>query len=270
MVSTGLLALSIGVLLAGAATPVAAQDGPPVTVSAGVDVPSLYYFRGFRQETEPKLTMQPWVDVGVPLMTEGEGALKSTTLNVGLWNSWHTGSSGSGDGGPGFFYETDFYATLTLGLENMTIATTYTAYTYPSPDFDAIHEILGKVSFPHMLAPYGLIAYEFLDCEACHKSTYAEVGIAPAFPLGDAETVPTLTIPVKIGLGVDGYYAEGASFGFASVGGTVTYPVSPMATVKFGGEVLMLGDGAEELNFDESFETSSTGFVVFGGVALTF
>jgi hypothetical protein len=237
-------------------------------VTAGIDVPSLYYFRGFRQEVSPKLTMWPWADVGVPILVDGEGSVKSASLNIGMWNSLHTGSSGT-DGGPGLLYETDIYATIGLGFEGFSLATTYTAYTYPAPDFEPIHEIMFKASVPNMLAPYGLVAIEFIDCDGCPKGTYAELGVGPSFPLGE-EGSATLTVPIKVGLGLKDYYEDGVSFGFASVGGTIGYPVNEKVSLKFGAEVLMLGDVAEGFNFNDNFETSKTGFVVFGGIGFTF
>src|SRR6188508_3791467 len=71
--------------LAAQATPAPAQapaPAPPakkVKTTVGADIPSSYFFRGFRQETDPAFTFQPFIDVAVT----GEKA----SLNVGLWNS---------------------------------------------------------------------------------------------------------------------------------------------------------------------------------------
>lgn len=251
-----------------APVPALAQDSP-LAVTAGVDFPSLYYFRGVRQEVDPKLTMQPWIDVGVPLM-EGDGAIQSANLNVGSWNSWHTGSSGSGDGGPGFLYETDFYATLGLGFSGFTLATTYTAYTYPSPDFDAIHEIAFRGTVAHMLAPYVLLAQEFAEDD---PGTYLELGVGPSFALSDEEGGPTLAVPVKIGLDVNDYYGGDTGYSFFSVGGTVNYPLPEQSWgtwgLRAGLEVLALSDTLEGFNFNGD-DFSSTGFIGFGGLTFAF
>jgi hypothetical protein len=241
-----------------------------VALSGGVDFPSLYYFRGWRQEVDPKLTMWPWIDVGAPLF-EGQGTLQSASLNVGLWNSWHTGSSGSGEGGPGLFYETDFYATLGLGFEGFSVATTYTAYTYPSPEgVDPIHEIAFKGAVAHMLAPYGLLAFEFAEEE---PGTYLELGIGPSFALTAEEGGPSLTIPAKVGFDLKDYYGGDTGFAFFSVGGTVTVPVAETSSgswsVRGGLEVLALSDTLEAFNFDGE-DVSSTGFVGFGGIVFSY
>jgi hypothetical protein len=247
---------------AGAAS---AQD---VAVSGGLDVPSIYYFRGFRQETDPGLTLWPWVDVGVPLAEGGDTGIQSMNLNIGSWNSFHTGSNN--DVFDGAFYEADIYATLGLGFSNFTLATTYTAYTYPAPDFEAIHEIAFKGTFSHMLAPYGLIAFEFADCDGCPKGTYGELGIGPSFPLTAEEGGPTLAVPVKIGLDLNDYYGGDETFGFFSVGGTVTVPLQQGWSVKGGAEFLAFGDTLEAVNIDDEGETSSTGLVGLIGVGFSF
>jgi hypothetical protein len=250
-----------------------------VAVGAGVDFPSLYYFRGVRQETDPKLTMQPWVDVGGTLM-EGDGALKSVSLNVGSWNSIHTGSNNDEEVYDGSFYESDFYTTLGLGFGAFSLATTYTAYMYPAPEFDTIHEIAFKGSYSHMLAPYALLAIEFDDCDACSKGTYLELGVAPAFPLTDEEGGPTVTVPAKLSFDVNKYYdylwIEDGEEGFAffSVGGVVTYPMGDIGpgswSLRGGIDLLFLSDVLERGNFKEDGESSSVGFVGFGGISFSF
>lgn len=255
--------------LAGAFTvmtpaPVDAQ----VAVSAGVDFPSLYYFRGVRQETDPALTMWPWVDVGIPIM-EGDGMIQSATLNIGSWNSIHTGSNN--DAFDGAFYEADIYATLGLGFSGWTLGTTYTAYTYPAPDFDAIHEIAFKGTVSHMLAPYGMIAFEFAED---NPGTYLELGVGPSFALTSEEGGPTLAIPAKIGFDLNDFYGGDSGYGFFSIGGTVTYPLPEQSWgtwgLRFGAEVLALSDTLEFFNVNEDLDTSSTGFVGFGGITFAF
>ena len=57
-------ALGIGLLSSLFAGPALAQTAPAansgaIKLTAGVDFPSVYYFRGIRQETDPKFTMLP-------------------------------------------------------------------------------------------------------------------------------------------------------------------------------------------------------------------
>ena len=161
----------------------------------------------------------------------GDGGLKSVGVNFGVWNSLQTGSSGS-DGPTGkLHYEEDFYATLALGFGGgVGLATTYTSYTSPNGMFTTVKEIAFKVSKTHMLAPYGLVAFELDDDGQADggtkKGTYLELGVGPSWPLGGGKA--TLTVPVKIGLSLKDYY-EGldgdSKFGFFDVGALITVPL---------------------------------------------
>jgi hypothetical protein len=264
---TRALGIAAGAAVISVMTPVPALA--QVAVSGGVDFPTLYYFRGVRQEVDPALTMWPWVDAGVPIMAEGDGAIQSANLNIGSWNSIHSGSNN--DAFDGAFYESDFYATLGLGFSGWSLATTYTAYMYPSPDFDAIHEVMFRATASHMLAPYGLFAQEFAEDD---PGTYLELGIGPSFALSDEEGGPTLAVPVKAGFDLNDYYGGDSGFSFFSAGGTVTYPLTTgdwgSASLRGGLEVLALSETLEAFNVDDELDTSATGFVAFGGIAFSF
>jgi hypothetical protein len=244
----------IGVLLTPA--PASAQ----VKVTGGVDFPTLYYFRGFRQEVDPALTVQPYVDVGGTLMS-GDGAVKSASLNLGSWNSIHTGSNK--DAFDGAFYESDFYATLGLAFSQMALATTYTAYTYPAPDFDTIHEIAFKGTSTHKWAPYGLIAFEFAED---NPGTYLELGVGPSFPLSGGAT---LAVPIRAAFDLKDYYTiDGDKFGYFAAGGTVTIPRGKWS-IKLLADVYVFGDTLEAANFDDDGDTSQVGFVGLAGIGFS-
>ena len=66
-----------------------------MTLTAGLDFASAYLFRGIFQE-DSGVIVPPFVDVGVSLYN-GDGALKNVTVNGGMWNSLHSGPSGSGN-----------------------------------------------------------------------------------------------------------------------------------------------------------------------------
>src|SRR3954453_6812896 len=193
------VALSMCMSGAAAAQPAATDPNPgALTFTGGLDVPTLYFFRGIRQETDPKLTLWPYGDIGIALMS-GDGGLKSVGVNFGVWNSLHTGSSGT-DGASGrLHYEEDFYTTLSLGFGNgITIAPTFTAYTSPNFGFNTVKELSFKVSKTPMLAPYGIPAFELGDEAGVNfgtadlgtagpenkKGVYLELGAAPSFPIG--------------------------------------------------------------------------------------
>jgi hypothetical protein len=274
------IALLAIIFLAAAAGPALAQAADPnpgaITLTTGLDIPSVYFFRGIRQESDPKITMFPYGDVGIALFS-GDGGVKSASINFGVWNSLQTGSSGS-EGSPGkqAHYEEDFYATFSLGFAGATTAgVTYTAYTSPNGMFRTVKEVLFKVSQGSKFAPYGLVAFELSEGQAdggANKGTYAELGVAPSFPLGGGKA--TLAIPVKLGLSLKDYYegADGDSkFGYIDVGALVTVPLTGVPSsfgswnIHGGVDVFGFGDTTKAFNKGDSAQV-----IAMGGIGLSY
>jgi hypothetical protein len=241
-------------LLTFAAGNARAQDDPnpgAITLTTGIDFPSVYFFRGIRQEADPKFTMFAFGDVGIALGSRA-------SVNFGVWNSLHTGSSGSDVPDNSIHYEEDFYVMLNLSAgRGITVTPFFTAYTSPNETFRTVKEFAFKVAHASRFAPYGLIAFE-LSGQAdggSDEGTYGEIGIGPSWPLG--ENGVTLGIPVKLGFSLGDYYeanGEDNGFGFFDIGALVTVPFSSAPT-KFGtwnlhGGVnyLALGDGTKSFN----------------------
>jgi hypothetical protein len=245
--------------------PAAAQSPDPntgaLTITGGFDVLNAYMFRGIPQdEGDFGSVMWPYADLGIAL-SSGDGWLKSVGVNLGTWNSLHTGGAGL-DGPTGrLWYESDFYATLGLGLGGGTsFGMTYTAYTSPNGLFSTVKELAFKFAVDDSrylggaaVKPYVLVARE-LDEEdggqadgGFELGTYLELGVAPGYTTSRFG----FAVPVKVGLSLDNYY-EGADgderFGFFSLAGIVTVPFSSAPTrfgswnVHGGVEYLRLGD----------------------------
>jgi hypothetical protein len=223
-----------------------------------------YVFRGIVQEADPKVTFWPYADLGISLFS-GDGGLKSAGVNFGVWNSLQTGSSGLDGPTEGLHYEEDFYATLALGFGGgVTFGTTYTAYTSPNGLFGTTQEIAFKVSKAHMIAPYGLVAFELdgaADGSDSGTGTYLELGVGPSWSLADGKA--TIAIPLKVGLSLSDYYEHPAgtgdeTFGFFDVGALVTVPLSGIPSqfgawnVHFGADVLVFGDTTKAFNSGDS------------------
>ena len=245
----GWSALASAAMVTLLAAPAAAQeptDPNPgnVTVTVGLDFLNQYMFRGIRQNST-EVVMWPAADLGLAFYS-GDGALKSAGVNVGTWNSLHTGDTGS-DGPSGkLWYESDFYASLNLGFGGgVALGTTYTAYTSPNSMFTSVKELAFKLSADDTaylgraaLKPYALVAVEFDTDPARGQADggleggrYLELGIAPGY----AGAAASLALPVKVGLSLGNYYElDGIdnTFGFFSVGGLVTVPVG--GTTRFG------------------------------------
>jgi hypothetical protein len=259
----------------GAAGTAYAQSDPnpgALTLTAGLDVPTLYFFRGIRQEADQKLTLWPYGDLGIALFS-GDGGLKSVGVNVGIWNSLHTGSSGSDSPFGGLHYEEDFYTTLALGFgSGVGVGTTFTAYTSPNALFTTVKELSFKVTKTHMLAPYGILAFEIGGDESGQadgghtfggsKGTYLELGVGPSWPLGE---IATLAVPVKFGFSLKDYYERidengdvtDEKFGFFDIGGLVTFPLTGIPS-SFGAwnfhaglDVLVFGDTTKAANLGD-------------------
>ena len=274
--------LAAAILLTGAASTARAQDDPnpgAITLATGVDFPSVYFFRGIRQEADPSLTMFAFGDVGISLFSNDDG--QSVSMNFGVWSSLNTGSSGSGSDipGKGSHYEEDFYAMLNLGVgKGITISPFYTAYTSGNGSFGTVKELAFKFAHASRFAPYGLVAFE-LSGQAdggSEEGTYAELGAAPSFPLGGGGA--TLGIPMKLGFSLSDYYeanGEDNGFGFFDIGALVTVPFSSAPT-KFGtwnlhGGVnfLALGDGTKSLNVKDG-EPEGSQVIVSIGIGMTY
>jgi hypothetical protein len=247
-----------------------AQDDPnpgALSFTGGLDVPSVYFFRGIRQEADPKLTLWPYGDLGIALYS-GDGGVKSVGINIGVWNSLHTGTSGTGGLTERLHYEEDFYTTLSLGFGGgVTLGTTFTAYTSPNSMFTTVRELSFKLSKAHMLAPYALLARE-LGAEpgkyqadgGSEGGTYLELGVGPSWALGGGAA--TFAVPVKLGLSLSNYYEglndagdlEDQKLGFFSIGGLITLPLTGVPSsygawnIHGGLDVLTFGDTTKALN----------------------
>jgi len=260
------------ILLAFVAAPAAAQEPPDpnpgsLTLTASMDFLNAYMFRGIRQD-DTEVIMWPAADLGIAVYS-GDGGVKSVGVNVGTWNSLHTGAAGS-DGPSGkLWYEGDFYATLGLGLGGgVGVSTTYTAYTSPNNLFSTVKEIAFKLGVDDSvylgaaaLKPYALLARE-LDTApglgqadaGLNAGTYLEFGVAP----GWAGEAASLAFPLKVGLSAGDYYElAGAdhTFGYFSVAGIATVPLG--GTTSFGAwnlhggvEFQALGETTEAINGD--------------------
>jgi len=240
-----------GMLLVGA--PAFAQDKDPnpgaMTLTGSFDFLNRYMFRGIRQNSTG-IAMWPAVDLGIATYS-GEGGLKSVGINLGTWNSLHTGDTGS-DGASGkLWYESDFYAALGFGFGGGTSFTaTYTSYTSPNGSYSTVKEIMFKLGVDdssHLgkaaVKPYVIVAREF-DTQidgltngqadaGLNAGTYFEIGGAPSYSASKG----SVAIPIKAGFSLGDYYempvtGEDNKFGFFSIAAIGTVPLG--GTTNFG------------------------------------
>ena len=256
--------------------PVAAQtSGDPnpgaITLTGSMDVSNAYLFRGIPQD-DTGLILWPAADLGL-MLKSGSGTVRSITVNVGMWNSLHTGITGADGPNGKLWYESDFWTSVGVGLPgHVNVSATYTAYTSPNGAFPSVKEVsLRASSGVRGTNAYALVAFE-LEGQAdggAVEGRYLELGAAPSLGLGGL----TVAVPVKVGLSLDGYY-EGLRgderFGFFSVGGSVTVPLSNERSrfgrwnVHGGADYVRLGD-SNALRLGDN-----TKVIISGGLGLSY
>ena len=223
-----LAVLAAVVLTAGTA---AAQNDGRVSVGAGIDFVSSYYFRGIVQETGGFIA-QPYLEAGLSLY---EGDNGSVSLAAGTWNSLHSRGDAGFGGAPEIYYETDFYAGLGLGFAGGWGAdVTYTSYMSPRGSWGTTQELAVGLSHDDVIAPYATFAFEVSGGAdgGPNEGSYLELGAEPSLPLDDAPV--GISFPVAVGMSLSDYYeyevAPGAlvngGFGFFSVGAMIGIPLS--------------------------------------------
>jgi hypothetical protein len=280
---TGRMIAAVSLLCLGTSVAWAQGSADPnpgnLTITSGIDVVNAYFFRGIPQD-DTGVIMWPYGDLGIALHA-GDGGVKSVGVNVGMWNSLHTGLGGL-DGPGKLWYESDFYATFGLGFgAGTSLGVTYTAYTSPNGSFNTVKELSFKFALDDSgvlgraaTKPYVLIARE-LDGQAdgsTEEGTYLELGATPGFPLSRA----MVNVPIRLGLSLGDYYetVNGGDdrFGFFSVAGVLTIPFSSGPTkfgswnIHGGAEYLRLGDR----NADVLGESSNGKLIGSIGIGLSY
>jgi hypothetical protein len=259
-----------------ASTPARAQDAAPadpnpgaLTITGSLDVLNQYMFRGLQQNNTGVATW-PAVDLGFATYS-GDGGLKSVGINLGTWNSLHSGNTGSDSESGKMWYESDFYATLGFGFGGGTsFSTTYTAYTSPNSGFTTVKEIAFKLAVDDSASlgkaavkPYVVIAQEFGSDVGTGQAdggnnagTYMELGVAPGY----AASRLSIAFPIKVGFSLADYYELAGvdnKFGFFSVAGIATVPLGSATSfgawnIHGGVEYQALGTTPESFNGGES------------------
>lgn len=241
-----------------------------LTIVGGVDAPSVYVLRGIVQESDPSLTLTPWADLGISL--SGSGKERRVGLNVGVWNSLNTGNAGTKGFTEHLHYAETVYGSLGFALGSHTlVAATYTAYTSPNLMFNTVKEVSVTAAYANRIHPTVRVASEIGDWGmdgGTRKGTYVELGAMPELiSRGRA----TLSVPVKVGVSARDYYElDGTDhpFGFLSVGGLVTVPMTGRASalgvwsLRGGVDYFSFGDTTKALNAGEAHKL--VGFVGLG------
>lgn len=282
---------------------VQADDEAPnkgrISVSAGVDYVSQYWYRGLAQENQDYI-FQPWAGIGVNLFSdENADALNSVDVNFGVWTSFHGGPSGdgapagSGITDPMAWWETDFYVGLNFTVfKRIGLGVTYTALTSPNDGFLTVDDLAFSVSYDDAglwgdgilangLQPSAKIAFEIGDNGAdagANTGIYYELAFGPSWdnvvgPVG-------LSVPFTFGFGSD-FYEDGLgnddTFGYFDVGADFSLPLDFIPsdfgswTLTAGVHMIVLGDSASNIAGPAGFGvTGGSNTEVYGKCGISF
>lgn len=241
------------------AAPALAQTGSranagALRLSGGLDLPSVYLFRGIVQEREPGLTVTPWADLS--------WSTRAVRVHLGTWHALLSGSSGL-DGPTGrLHYEERFSAGAAVPLPGgVLVDATYTGYSSPGAMFEGRHELAVRIDPRRWFNTYALVAFELdgaADGADRGTGTYVELGATPDVPLGLWHG--RLAVPVRLGVSAKDYYQrfgrDDRAFGFFSTGALVTIPLGqggPTGSWDLHGgiDLYLLGDTPRSMNRGE-------------------
>ena len=262
-------------VLGGPSGDAAGTDGPryPMALSgeAGVDLATQYFFRGIGQENEDVIA-QAYMDLELEVFeSRASGSvIDSISLFGGEWVSLHGQRTGAVDD-PEFWYETDIYAGVRIGLyEWLEVSPAYLARLSPSGAFDSVHEVNLNFSADDRwiwddgwtLRPSAQLAFEVEDesDRGSDQGIYGELALEPDLFSVPSEDYPlNVTLPLTLGLSIDNYYenprtGEDETFGYFDIGVAASMPLAFLSgrgtEWQITGSVhyLLLGESAEALS----------------------
>jgi hypothetical protein len=248
-----------------------AHAGPntgKLSLTAGTDVTTAYFFRGILQERNGFI-LQPYGELNLNLHADEKATLTSFTLVGGMWNSIHTEKTLSGASGPSNWYEADAYGGFKFSLLNkLETKLLYIAYTYPNGAFNTVQELDAIFSLNDKdwlgtwaLYPTFTIAGE-LDNTALgpNKGVYFELGARPSFTIVESETYPmSLSVPLTVGLGSNYFEVSDSdddAFGYARGGLIFGVPLAFIPadygtwSVSAGAYLYTFGQNLEQANLE--------------------
>ena len=193
-----------------------------------MDAYSQYVFHGITLENQGAI-LQPYANIYFNLY-EGAGFLNNVSLNLGVWNSFHSNHTVASS--TRNWFEFDFLAGLSFTFgKYFTLSPGYVAYTSPGDYFSTAHVAQLKLSVDDsdFLGAWALNPYVMVEAELDGKAGngtdegfYYEVGIAPGCKAGPV----AISLPIKAGFGSNDYYAENAGYGFFSAGVALGYDLA--------------------------------------------
>lgn len=214
-----------------------------ISIAGGVDLYDKYFFRGLTQQTGG-LQAQPWAELSIQLVDNGEGPFQNVALFAGAWSSLNSKDlmqyNQDATQSPMPLYELDLYVGVSASLgAGFTASVSYVNYLYPNSGTTTIQELDLGLSYDdseHLgafaLSPYVLLAFEVAGggsgINGDKNGSYLEIGAEPGYTFNEDGSTPiTVSTPIAFGMAIgEDYYYGGNTLGFASIGGSVSAPLS--------------------------------------------
>lgn len=255
-----------------------------ITGDLGINIASQYISRGVVYENQGAI-IQPYADLYFRLY-EGDGFLNKASLNLGIWNSFHSHHTAGQSGTTRGWYEFDFSAGVSFTFaKNFTFTPSYYSFLSPADGFDTFHGVNLKLAYDDTdllgafaLHPYVQVLFE-LENKAgtgADEGVYYEIGIAPSVPVGPV----TLTFPIAVGLGSSDFYVDetgsNETYGFFTAGVTASYQLKFIPecygvwTASAGYSYYNLGDGTDYVGVDSVRDHEDNEHVFSGGLQVAF
>jgi hypothetical protein len=247
-----------------------------ITGDLGINVVSQYVSRGVIFENQGGI-IEPYADLYFKLY-EGDGFLNKVSINLGIWNSFHSRKTDSGladDVGvhrrhgstTDSWYEFDFTAGVSFTFaKNFTFTPSYYTFLSPNDGFSTFQGLNLKLAYDTTdligfnLGLYGQVLFELENKAGTggDEGVYYEVGIAPSVPVGPV----TLAFPITAGFGSNDFYGsvddngvlDDEAFGYFSAGATISYTLKFIPecygtwTATAGYTYYYLGEGTSDFN----------------------
>ena len=214
-----------------------------ISIAGGVDLYDKYFFRGITQQTAG-LQAQPWAELSIQLVDNGNGPFQNVAIFAGTWASLNSKdlTFGNQDApqNPSPLYELDLYVGVSASLgAGFTASVSYVNYLYPNLGVATIQEVDLGFSYDDSealgafaMSPYVLLAFEVANgvsgINADKNGSYLEIGAEPGYTFNqDGSTPVTVSAPIALGMAIgQDYFYRGDTLGFASIGGSISAPLS--------------------------------------------
>jgi hypothetical protein len=250
----------------------------------GLNIVNEYISRGLVFENEGAI-LEPYLDLYFTVYEGSDTAfINKITLNLGLWDSFHSRKTQATSTNLRYWFESDFNPGVSITfLKRFTLSPNFFAFTSPSDAFITQTGLNVKLAFDDTdflkafaLHPYATILFELNNGKvgsgkATSQGQYYELGVGPSYTAGPV----TLTLPVVFGFGSNNFYARNAGFGYGSVGLNASYALPfPKKlgawSINGGLAYYYLGNGLYDFNSPAIRHSDHNNLFYSGGFGMTF